>query len=341
MGYSSSGFYEEIHKRLKKKTIVPSIDAHLHVVDFLQEGESADALFTEMEAGNIQKAVVFGMPVKKKWAYYRKDKPSYYLSDNAKCYYYAATDYVLANWYEKLSQTRQKRLAPLICGFNPTDVGAAQEVLDLLNRYDCWRGLGEILCRHDDLTNLTMGEVARPNHEAMFPIYELCAQKNLPILIHQNATSEWESEDIEAKHEYLEEFIEVLERFPETTFVWAHCGVSRRTHVNHYTSKLDQMLEKYPQLYMDISWVVFDDVICDGEEPKKRWLELFEKYPDRFMLGSDLLGHYDDLGRSMGRYNVLLKKLSKPTLKMLAYDNANKMWFGKRAGEVVDEDEKK
>lgn len=331
MGYSNQNFYEQLHKRLKTKTIVPSIDAHLHAVDFLQEGENADQLFKEMEEGNIQKAVLFGMPLIKKWAYYRKDKPSYYLSDNAKCYYYSAVDYILADWYENLTKTRQKNIAPLICGFNPTDLNAVHQIERLLTRYDFWKGIGEIQFRHDDLTNLTMGEVPRPNHPAMFPIYEMCGAKGLPILVHQNSTTEWESEDIEAKHEYLEELTEVLDNFPKTTFIWAHCGVSRRTHVSHYTGKLNEMLERYPQLYMDISWVVYDNEITEGDgATKKRWLDLFEKYPDRFFLGSDLLGHYDDLGRSMGRYNTLLKELSKETVKLMAYENANRMWFSNK-----------
>ncbi len=316
-----------MHRRLKTKTVVPTIDAHLHMVDFLQRGENFDELFKEMDEGNIKKAVIFGMPVIKKWFHYRKHKPSYYLSDNGKCYYYSATDYLLAEQYQKLSKAKQQDLAPLICGFNPTDVNSVHEIETLLDKFDFWRGLGEILCRHDDLTNLTLGEVARSNHPALFPVYELCASRNLPILIHQNSTNEWRIENEKAKYEFLEEFTDVLDQFPDTTFVWAHCGISRRTHVNHYTGKLDEMIQKYPKLYMDISWVVFDDEICDGDEIKPRWLELFEKHPDRFMLGSDLLGHYDDLGRTMGRYNLLLKKLSKEATKLIAYENANRMWF--------------
>lgn len=324
MGYSNRDFYEQIHKKLKAKTIVPSIDAHLHLVDFLQEGGNINKLIKEMDEGNIQKAVIFGMPVIKKWAHYQKEKPSYYLSDNAKCYYYSRTDEIVARAYSELPKIHQNKLAPLICGFNPTDMSAVHQIEWLLKKHDCWRGIGEILFRHDDLTNLTMGEVARPNHPAMFPIYELCASKNLPILLHQNATSEWEHE---TDKQFIHELTEVLDNFPDTKIIWAHCGASRRTNLTHYTGILKDLLEKYPQMSMDISWVVYDDVICENEEPKPRWIELFERYPDRFYIGSDLLGHYEDLGRSMGRYNNLLQKLSKPAAKLIAYENAQRMWF--------------
>lgn len=142
-----------------------------------------------MDKANIKKAVVFGMPVMKKWAHYRKRKPSYYLSDNAKCYYYSMTDDIMAEQLEALPKADQARFAPLICGFNPTDMSAVHQIERLLQRYDIWRGLGEILLRHDDLTNLTLGETARANHPAMMNVYDLCGQKGLPIMLHQNATT--------------------------------------------------------------------------------------------------------------------------------------------------------
>ncbi len=325
MRYSRENFYNRVHKLLKTKTSVPTIDAHLHVVDFLQKHESFEQLITQMDGANIAKSVIFGMPVVKKWADYQDNEPAYYLSDNSKCYYFSMTDEMVADLYAGLSQEKQKRLAPLICGFNPTDLNAVRHVEYLLDKHPIWKGLGEILFRHDDLTNLTLGEVSRPNHEAMFAVYELCQARKLPVMVHQNSTSEWEED---TSHLYIDELTEVLDNFPKVTFVWAHCGASRRTNLTHYTGMLENLLEKYSQLYMDISWVVYDDLICDEEGlPRKRWVELFDKFPDRFFVGSDLLGHYDDLSRSMARYNSLFKLVDKETARLMAYENANRMWF--------------
>lgn len=41
MGYSNRYFYENIRAQRKTKVDVPCVDAHLHVVDFLQEGGRA------------------------------------------------------------------------------------------------------------------------------------------------------------------------------------------------------------------------------------------------------------------------------------------------------------
>lgn len=55
----------------------------------------------------------------------------------------------------------RRRFAPLVCGFNPTDRYAARDIERTLDKYPFWRGIGEVLCRHDDLTNMTNEETAR------------------------------------------------------------------------------------------------------------------------------------------------------------------------------------
>ena len=90
------------------------------------------------------------------------------------------------------------------------------------------------------------------------------------------------------------------------------------------------LLDEHAHLHVDISWVVYDDVICTLLEPKKHWVETIERHPDRFCLGSDLCGHFDHLGRAMARYNNLLRSLSPATRRLVASGNAEKLWFGKR-----------
>ena len=89
MGHTNQNFYEKIHQLLKTKTSVPTIDAHNHLVNFLQQSEGIEELLKAMKASNINKSVIFGMPVMKKWANHQEPAPIYYLSDNSKCYYYS------------------------------------------------------------------------------------------------------------------------------------------------------------------------------------------------------------------------------------------------------------
>ena len=73
--------------------------------------------------------------------------------------------------------------------------------------------------------------------------------------------------------------------FPETTFVWAHCGISRRVFHKNYHEMVSTLLDRYPNLHVDISWVVYDDVICNMLEPKKHWLETIDRHAGPLLPG--------------------------------------------------------
>jgi hypothetical protein len=176
MSYHAA-FHHKITSHSETRPIIPIVDAHLHFVDFIQDSDGMTRLLAAMDDGRIAKAVVFGLPLKKKWDAFEKRPPHYYLDDNARCYYFHQTDEILADAFLYLPIPARKRFAPLVCGFNPTDKHAVRDVERMLDKYPFWRGVGEILCRHDDLTNMTNEETARVNHPGLFDIYELCAAR--------------------------------------------------------------------------------------------------------------------------------------------------------------------
>ncbi len=322
MSYHSQ-FHRKIVDHHETETIQPVIDAHLHFVDFVQDTDGFDLLLKAMDTANVAKSVVFGLPVKKKWEAFENHPPHYYLDDNSPCYYFNQTDEILADQLRKLSEGARKRFAPLVCGFNPTDRFAVRDIERMLDKYPFWRGVGEILCRHDDLTNLTNEETARANHRALFDVYELCAARKLPVLIHQNSTSV----SIHDEYEHIHELEEIVRQFPKTQIIWAHCGMSRRVFHKNYHDMVVSLFGKYENLFVDISWVVYDDIICSNLEPKKHWVEAISRHPERFMLGSDLCGHFEHLGKTMARYNRLLERLDTRTGELLTRGNANRVWF--------------
>jgi len=78
--------------------------------------------------------------------------------------------------------------------------------------------------------------------------------------------------------------------------------------------------------------VVYDDVVCRAGPrqdlvPERRWLDLIHAFPDRFMIGSDLLGHFDHLDKVLGRYRHLLNALQDAVAEKVAFENANRIWF--------------
>ena len=305
----------------------PLIDAHLHVVNFVQETPGGENLLAHMDAANVGKAVIFGLPVSKMWASWDREPPDYYLASDSPCYYYGYTDVIVAEMVRSLPAEQQARLYPLICGFNPTDGYALRHIERLYAHYpDVWSGIGEILLRHDDLTAFTFGENARANHRALWPVYQFAADHDLPVLLHQNVTSVTKNDH----PVYLYELEEAVAEFPRTRIVFAHCGMSRRVNVPFYYQMVDRLLAQYPNLYVDYSWIVYDVVVCPEGKPSPDWLALTEKYSGRICLGSDLVTRFERLGPELQRYDVFLDRLSEKARADLCWNTAEKLYGGNK-----------
>ena len=305
----------------------PMIDGHLHIVNFVQETPGGDALMHYLDQSNVTKAVVFGLPITKSWTEYDRESPDYYLANDAPCYYYGYTDVTVAEIYRKLSAAHQDRLYPLICGFNPVDKFAIRHVERVYEQYpDVFCGIGELLLRHDDLTAFTYGDTARANHKALWPIYEFAAAYDLPVLIHHNITSVTRG-DFPV---YLNELEEALREFPHTRFVFAHCGISRRLNVPFYHQMVERLLDRYQNLWVDYSWIVFDVLICPDRKPSEDWLKLTEKYSDRICLGSDMVTKFERIGPELQRYDVFLDLLSEKARQNVCINTAEFVYGGNK-----------
>lgn len=304
----------------------PLIDAHLHVTDFVQHSPGGKNLIEAMDKGNVTKAVVFGLPVTKLWSEIDRENPDYYLANDSKCYYYSMTDVIVADMYKSLEPSQQARIFPLLCGFNPVDKYAVRDVERILDMYPgVFCGIGEILLRHDDLTSLTYGEPARANNKALWPVYELAAERGLPVLIHQNVTSVSKNDH----PVYLYELEQALRENPRTTFVLAHCGISRRVEVPFYYLMVERLLEQYPRLYVDYSWIIYDMNICPNGVPDPKWIDLTERFSDRICLGSDLVTRFERMGLELSRYEVFLDELSPKARYDVCRNTAEKIYNNK------------
>ena len=299
------------------------VDAHLHYVDFMQQSDGSEAMLAAMDEAGVEDACLFGLPVVKKWQQDAPRRPRYYLGDEAPLYYYSATDDIVAGAVRDLPEDQRRRLAPFISGFNPTDMNAARHVQALIERYPgLWRGIGEVITRHDDLTALTAGETARANHPALMKVYRLAARHDLPVLLHSNLTSLREETPI-----YLGELEDALRSNPDTRFVLAHAGTSggvekRQAPLATLNEIIRALLERYDNLYVDLSWSVREHYLIKDGEPRAAWVALIEDHPDRFVLGSDVVGHFDSIGAILGEYRPLLDALPKPVADKLRAENA-------------------
>lgn len=85
---------------------------------------------------------------------------------------------------------------------------------------------------------------------------------------------------------------------------------------------LSRLLESYPNLYVDLSWSVLEPYLLDEHgTPRKPWLALVERFPERFMLGSDVVGRFDGIGEQMHGFKPFLDALPEAVARKVARDN--------------------
>jgi len=292
-------------------------DCHFHFVDFLQHTDGLPAMLAAMNRCGVRDAMISGMPLVKIWSPSEAAQPKYYLEDDGRCYWYSATDVKVAREVLAAPPADRVRLHPFICGFNGADRNAVEHVQRMLDWYPgLWQGIGEVMTRHDDLTALTYGETAHADSVALEPIYDLAAERGLPVAIHSNISSVWKRDPI-----YLPEMENAVRRHPRTRFIWCHAGISRRVDVPTIVPVLRRLLSTYPNLTIDLSWVVYDSYLVRDGKPNSEWVALIEAFPTRFILGSDIVGHFGDYAPTIQRYYVLLDALPPATAKLVAHDN--------------------
>ena len=287
---------------------------------------------------NIVDVVVCGMPFVKKWA--EEDfflRPKYYLDSSSRVKAARDTDLQVAAAFmdykrrfagNKSQLDKLTRLHPFICGLDTTDLGAVDLAIKRIQEYPgVWKGLGELMSRHDDLTNLTTGERPRANHTSFIRLFKFAGRVSLPVSIHHNVAPISRNESEVKQPLYLDEFLALLKNTitDETNtadrpkVIWCHAGISRRIVVDDYRQTLEQILDEYHEnLFLDLSWVVLGSYVYKN---LKEWVALIQKYPDNFLIRSDSVGKYSGIPMELKKYQALLSALPTETRSKIAFKN--------------------
>jgi hypothetical protein len=121
-----------------------------------------------------------------------------------------------------------------------------------------------------------------------------------------------------------DEAVEILMRHnPRAQVIWAHTGFSLAP------DRVAAMLAKYPKLWGELS---YRSGIVDGSgKLTAQWRVLFERYPDRFLLGSDtwVPERWASYGDIMDGYRAWLAQLSPLIASQIAHGNARAMFAEK------------
>src|SRR6476660_1073953 len=120
-------------------------DEHVHLTNYIQEGPDIHE-FLKIMGTRVGRSVLFGIPLQQEWSYRVSgdDAPTYYLSTDSPLYYYSFTDAFIAMAYKSLPPEQQARFDPMITGFNPADMYAADHIRRVLRTFPgVFSGIGE------------------------------------------------------------------------------------------------------------------------------------------------------------------------------------------------------
>jgi hypothetical protein len=306
-------------------------DSHFHLTNYIQEGVNIRD-FLKVMGEKTGRVALFGIPLQQQWSY-RVDgdrAPTYYLNSDAPLYYYSFTDAWIATAFKSLSKDEQSRFDPMITGFNPSDMYAADHVRRVLKAFPgVFSGIGEFSIHKEFVSAKISGEVASLQDPALDRLLNFAAEVGLVVLIHNDIDTPFAKEG--SPPAYYEQIKAVFKRHPKTTFIWAHIGVGRIIRpVKAQGALIEQMLKDpaFSHVNFDISWSEVAKYAVATPESTKAVADVFNRYPDRFLFGTDEVAPPDQEAylRVYHQYAPLWKLLDKETSEKVRKGNYERVF---------------
>jgi predicted TIM-barrel fold metal-dependent hydrolase len=306
-------------------------DAHFHLTNYIQEGIDINKCLENM-GSRVGRTAVFGIPLQQMWFYGNTGSyaPTYYLASDDPLYYYSFTDAYIAMAFKSLSKENQARFDPMIIGFNPADMYAADHIKRVLKTFPgVFTGIGEFTIHKEFVSSKVAGPVSSLTNPALDRILDFCAETGLLVLIHNDIDMPFPKSGQDNWD--LQQFSALMKRHPKTTIIWAHCGLGRV--VRPVTDQIG-MLEKalanpeVSHVNIDLSWTETAKYISSTPETIERTAAMINKYPDRFLMGTDEVAPPDQKSylKIMDIYAPLLTKLTPEAKHKLLKGNYERLF---------------
>jgi len=252
----------------------------------------------------VERSTLFGIPLQQHWSYSNSGTfaPDYYLETDAPLYYYSFTDAYIAMQYNSLTKKQQARLDPMITGFNPSDMYGVKHIERVLRTFPgVFTGIGEFSIHKEFVSSKVTGEVASLTNPALDSILDFAGRTGLLVILHNDVN--FPMADDKTKPVYLDQMLDLLKRHAGTTIIWAHVGLGRIVRPFRYGATptgepfpsqvevLEDMLEDpaLSHVYFDLSWDEVAKYIVASEESLENTARVINKYPDRFLFGTDVV----------------------------------------------------
>jgi len=306
-------------------------DTHFHLTNYIQEGVDIHEFLKTMGT-KVGRVALFGIPLQQEWSYQNSGDyaPTYYLQTDAPLYYYSFTDAYIAMAYRSLSKEDQARFDPMITGFNPADMYAADHIRRVLQTFPgVFSGIGEFSIHKEFVSSKVAGETASLLNPALDRILDFAGTVGLVVLIHNDMDVPFAAEG--SQPAYLDQMKGVLKRHPNTIIIWAHTGMGRIVRpIKNHAAELAAILgdPQFSHVYFDISWNEVAKYVVATPESTRITADLINRYPDRFLFGTDEVAprNQEQYLRVYNQYQPLWKLLDDTTREKVLKGNYERIF---------------
>jgi predicted TIM-barrel fold metal-dependent hydrolase len=306
-------------------------DSHFHLTNYIQQGTGIHS-FLEMMGKRTGRVALFGIPLQQTWTFQNSGDvpPGYYLESDAPLYYYSFTDAWIARTWLSLPEQDRMRFDPMITGFNPSDMYAADHIKRVLQTFQgVFCGIGEFSIHKEFVSSKIAGGPASLTDPALDRVFDFAGEAGLLTLIHCDVGTPFPKAT--TPNVYLNQIKTLFRRHPGTTVIWAHMGLGRVIQpLADHPGELAKILDdpEMSHVNFDISWDETAKYIVANEASLSAYAALMNKHADRFLFGSDSLSPAteDKYLKCYNDYQPLWKALSEETRKKVLKGNYERLF---------------
>ena len=264
------------------------VDSHLHFRPFGGPAVPFEEVVHYLEATGVLFANVYGigqmLPASSPCTYYL-DCPGTPVTPTLRNDFVNAANAVVKT-PEGLHLTLSMTFPDLA---DPESVLAGLELID--DEYPgLFRWMGEVNLVKQAVFANGRGPVPAEAIEGWAGFMAVLRERGIPLAIHSDLGSD------DDPTRYLPLMEDVLSRYPDNPIVWVHMGLSRElTGMDpaRHAALMTSMLERHPNLMLDITWRVIDDAYFSTPEGRAAYVPFLNAHSERILPGTDFLASRD------------------------------------------------
>jgi predicted TIM-barrel fold metal-dependent hydrolase len=143
------------------------------------------------------------------------------------------------------------------------------------------------------------------------PFMKILKKRKIPLALHLDLGNDKDN------FKYLPLLDNILKSYPNNKIIFSHLCLSRELtniHPEEHTKVLHDLLNKYNNVYFDISWNILHHQKFKYANQRQFYVDLMNKHPTRFLTGTDFVS-------SITKSEKIYKKELRITSNILKYLN--------------------